>query len=920
MRKFKASGLIAILVICVLCLSACQESTEAKYERAQKLLIEAKYFEASSLFDEISTYADSSRMSMYTKAIALGENGDIDAAISNFKALGDFKDSPMMITYYTGRQYENQAKADNWSPWITAAEYYDMVGFFLDSKTRAENCRKRVYDAAVRMAGNGEYGQSIQMLETLGTFSDSENLKQYYAAAKLEQEEKYAEASAAFTALGDYKDAAAQARLALKRGYEKGETLEKAGKQEEACAVFASLGDYEDASERACKPYYDLGIAKREEKDWYAAIRAFELAGDYSDAATQILETRYQQAEYKRDQQNWEEAIRLFRELDEYKDSALQANETYYRQADALEQKGDQEGAYDLFVSLGRYKDSYERAHKPYYDLGIAKREAQEWDEAVAAFSKAGKYSDAATQISETYYRQAEALEAAGDQEGAYQLFISLGEYSDSFERANKPYYELGVAKREAGEWDEARTAFAHAGTYSDADEQISTTYYAEGEAKREAGEWDEARTAFTHAGTYSDAEQQISATYYAEGEAKRSEQNWDGAREAFTNAGTYKDAAEQITETTYREAAALSADNPESAIALYATIGEYADSAVKQKELWYQVGLKRQEAQAWDEAADAFTQAGDFSDAQTQIAATRFLEGEARKTAQDWDGAISAYEAAEGYGESAYRIQECLYQKAVSLCEQFKAGEVSALEVTAALAAISDTELYRQARTALKEGKVFQELWLSEITTGDRILMGRYEQDNNPENGPEEISWTVLYAGEGKLLLLSEKVIDGLPFLQGKHRTDLSAFNAEEIWQQSDVRSWLNSEFASCFTEEEAAQIAAGETGDRIFLLDNKEYKKYCSGEDSTTVSATEYALSKDSEHHDLLHYRKGGDGSRIPGSSVMWWIRTGAVKEESYLYPEDLGTIAGVRPAVWIYCGQGPDDEWIDAHYPIP
>ena len=85
-------------------------------------------------------------MSMYTKAIALAENGDMDAAISSFKVLGDFKDSNLMITYYTGRQYESKASVKNWSSRITAAEYYDMVNYFLDSKTRAEKCRKAVYD------------------------------------------------------------------------------------------------------------------------------------------------------------------------------------------------------------------------------------------------------------------------------------------------------------------------------------------------------------------------------------------------------------------------------------------------------------------------------------------------------------------------------------------------------------------------------------------------------------------------------------------------------------------------------------------------------------------------------------------------------------------------------------------------------
>ena len=843
MRMKKTARLIALIVLCILSLSACQESTEAKYSRAQKLLIEEKYFEASSLFDEISTYEDSSKMSMYAKAIAAAENGDYDAAVSSFIALGSFKDSQLMVTYYTGRKYESQADATNWSSWITAAEYYDMVSYFLDSKSHAEFCRKAVYDEAVRLAGNGEFEQSIGMLNALPSYSDSSDLKKYYTAFKLEQEEKISEAAETFKELGDYRNSAEQALQVLQRGYDKADVLEKAGNQEEACAIFASLGDYEDSFERAYKPIYDLGVEKREEKDWYAAIQAFEKAGTYSDAEMQILETRYQQAEYKRTQSNWEEAASLFSGLGEYKDSALQANETYYQQANAMEEKGDQDGAYDLFVSLGRYKDAYDRANKPYYDLGVTKREAKEWDEAVAAFTKIIYYNDAA--------------------------------------------------------------------------EQIDLTYYAEGEAKRKAKDWEGARTAFENAGEYADAKEQIAETWYIEGETKREAKDWEGAKEAFASAGEYKDAKEQITATVYKEAIEIEANNPDRAISLLSDISQYADSAERIKMIWYEMGKKKLDLREWEEAVAAFIQAGNYSDAQTQITTTRFHEGETKMAVEDWDGAIEAYKAAGEYGEAAHRIQECLYQKTVNLCELYKKEIVSAQEVADSLNGISDAELYSQARDVLKEGQVFHELWASEFSVGNRILMGYYEQDNNPDNGPEEISWIVLYTGEGKAILLSEKIIDAMPYMIEKHRTELISFIGEEIWRQSDIRSWLNEVFIACFAEQETSLQITNESGDKFFLLDNKEYKQYCSEEDSTAIIATAYALSKDTEHHDLLFYRKDSDGNYVPGVSLIWWIKTGAIKEDGYLYPDDLSMIAGVRPATWISLEKGPTDEWIESHF---
>lgn len=957
MRKLKTSGLIALMVFCVLCLSACQESTEAKYDRARKLLTEEKYFEASILFDDISSYEDSSKVSTYAKAIAVAENGDYDAAVSNFIVLGDFKDSSMMVTYYTGRKYERQADATNWSLWVTAAEYYDMANRFLDSEGRAEACRKAVYDKAVQLAGNGEFGQSIVMLNALSSYNDSSDLKKYYTAFKLEQEEKIAEAAEVFKELGDYRNSEEQVGLVLQRGYDKADVLEKAGNQEEASVIFASLGDYEDSFERANKPFYDLGLAKREEKDWYAAIQAFEKAGAYSDAETQILETRYQQAEYKREQNNWEEAVRLFTDLGEYKDSVLQVNETYYQQANAMEEKGDREGAYHLFTSLGRYKDAYDRANKPYYELGVAKREAQEWDEAVAAFTKIIQYNDVADQINETYYQQASAMEKAGDQNSAYELFISLGEYKDSYERANRPYYELGVAKREAGKWDDAVEAFTHIITYSDAAEQINATYYAEGEAKREAQDWEGARiafenagkytdaieqiaatwyaegkakreaqdwegarTAFENAGEYTDAKAQIAATWYAEGATKRETQDWDGARIAFENAGEYSDAATQIKETSYREATAIETNDPEKAISIYTALGKYGDANEKVKKLWYDMGLKKKERKEWNEAINAFIQAEDYSDAQAQIPAIQFLEGETKRAGRDWDGAIEAYRAAGDYDKAAHMIEECLYQKTIELYEKTKIGDASNQQTIDSLLCISDPQLFSQARDILYEGKVFNDVWASEFAEGNTIDLGRYEQDNDPADGPETISWKVICSQAGRALLLSEKVIDAMPFMPDKRRTELNDLDADEIWKQSEICQWMNQVFSRSFSEQETAMLTTHETGDLFFILDNKEYKQYCGEEASNDLTATDYALSKDIQHHDLLYYSKVSNGTRVPGTAVTWWIRTGAIKEGGYLYPDDLGVIAGVRPAVWFSFEQGPTMEWVESYYPIP
>ena len=44
-------------------------------------------------------------------------------------------------------------------------------------------------------------------------------------------------------------------------------------------------------------------------------------------------------------------------------------------------------------------------------------------------------------------------------------------------------------------------------------------------------------------------------------------------------------------------------------------------------------------------------------------------------------------------------------------------------------------------------------------------VTFGRYEQDGNEENGPEEIEWIVLDVKDGRSLLISRYALDTVPY-----------------------------------------------------------------------------------------------------------------------------------------------------------
>lgn len=202
----------------------------------------------------------------------------------------------------------------------------------------------------------------------------------------------------------------------------------------------------------------------------------------------------------------------------------------------------------------------------------------------------------------------------------------------------------------------------------------------------------------------------------------------------------------------------------------------------------------------------------------------------------------------------------------------------------------------------------------LEKAEVGDVITMGTYEQDNNEANGKEPIEWRVLAKEDGKVLLITDKVIDCHPFND--------EMKGEVSWEESTIRKWLGEEFiTTAFTENEAGRILEttnknaenrdyqipekADTIDRVFLLSISETTEYMgNGENSAAANEicvaypTEYAMEKG------IEVRNDG--------AVMWWLRETTAQFEGAAC-DDLGKrfyrgramnypSTGVRPAMWV------------------
>ncbi|MBQ6380702.1 MAG: hypothetical protein IJJ41_03750 [Clostridia bacterium] len=143
----------------------------------------------------------------------------------------------------------------------------------------------------------------------------------------------------------------------------------------------------------------------------------------------------------------------------------------------------------------------------------------------------------------------------------------------------------------------------------------------------------------------------------------------------------------------------------------------------------------------------------------------------------------------------------------------------------------------------------------LTSAFAGDTVYFGNYEQDGNTKNGKEAIAWVVLEKAGDKLLLCSLYGLDYQKYSEEKEDT---------TWETSNMRQWLNTDFAEeAFTKEEMAFIATtevptgdnehynstpygNETKDKLFLLSLSEVKKYFPTAEKRLASPTDYAVKQ--------------------------------------------------------------------------
>ncbi len=220
-----------------------------------------------------------------------------------------------------------------------------------------------------------------------------------------------------------------------------------------------------------------------------------------------------------------------------------------------------------------------------------------------------------------------------------------------------------------------------------------------------------------------------------------------------------------------------------------------------------YRSALKTLEEGDYALAAKLFSDLGEYRDASEQATAALYLQADSLRRSGDYAEAYRIYSSVSFYKD---------------------AGQII----------LSDENLFEERIKALG----------ASIRAGDTVKYGFYEQDNDPENGPEEVEWIVLDVRGDEALLLSRYILDAQTLY----------FNN---WEESKVREWLNRPFLfEAFSYHERRHLkyvdlpagenpnypgedAGGGTCDRVFLLSAAEAERYIPDDAVRTAGATRYA-----------------------------------------------------------------------------
>lgn len=272
-----------------------------------------------------------------------------------------------------------------------------------------------------------------------------------------------------------------------------------------------------------------------------------------------------------------------------------------------------------------------------------------------------------------------------------------------------------------------------------------------------------------------------------------------------------------------------------------------------------------------------------------------RYNQGIALRESGDYDGSAHVLEDLGNYKDAPDQLALTRYTKGKMLFEN--ENYIEAIKIFEGLGEYKDSQ------------RLLSVAGIKSASVGSVIKLGKYEQDNNAENGKESIEWVVLAQDGNRFLVASKYCLDCKPY---------NSSHESVTWETCSLRKWLNNDFYNeAFADDMKNMIKAAslstpanskyttdggnDTVDNVFLLSIDEVNEYMADETAKQALNTEYVKShSDSiDANENYHWwlRSPGMSSRL-SATIICFDNNGALDYTG----EGVHRNNMIRPAMWV------------------
>ena len=684
------------------------------YEQATAAMESGDYAAAAAGFKALGEYGDAYEQMLetyYRQALALRESGDLNGALTLARQLSS------MAQYRDSDALAQAVRADILYGEGRTAEAWQLYAGVDEGLRRHQDDYQAMFEAADALLQAEAYDDAIKAFQALGGYGESaarieqaydgKYQAEYAAALALMEEKKYDEAIAGFGALGEYSRAQ---EMALECRYLKALSEEENGSLRTALLAMSALGEYKDAAAQAQRMQAEMLFDAGQYAD---AWNLFAGLGEAYRTRDEAFAERYQAAAGQLAGGQFDEAEAGFAALGAYQDAAAQVDacregrrNAQYETALALLEEGKYDAATAGFTALGDYRDSADMVLETAYRKALSDAEQ-------------GERNRAAAELVDLIDGRLDFISSLGSRATVGEIATAILQ-QPAYKDAGAHYCRIAAEIQfDNGEYALAWEVFSMLpDEYRTRDDAFAERYQAAA-GQLAAGQFDEAEAGFAALGAYRDAAAQVEAcregrrnAQYEAARALLEEGKYDDAAAGFTALGDYRDSADMVKECAYRHALAMDeAGDTEQAFNLLVTLMDDPDAL--------KAALAKQTGATVPEQCRIILAHPGYKDTASQLCR---LDADAWFLSGDYGMAWDIYATLDAIYHTHDEDYQAMYDRAAQLLEnkEYEASEAAFLALggyrdsaqraeAAVQAGLEDT--YRQAK-ALQDQGAFDEAY----------------------------------------------------------------------------------------------------------------------------------------------------------------------------------------------------------------